>query len=168
MKQSEIEAIINTTPDAVFYSSAKYTGDFIITGVVKVLPRSNKYGNPVVMAETKQVFFNTADQITRISERTETKPLRMIAGVNRRSVAEYTTAKIQSAQRIQEARKRREEQTELMIDLIPELNAALKQAGVDNKAFNFGTTNTTFKIEVDVDNAEQLLQILRTFHTANA
>ena len=168
MKQSEIEAIINTTSDAVFYSSAKYTGDFIITGVVKVLPRSNKYGNPVVMAETKQVFFNTADQITRISERTETKPLRMIAGVNRRSVAEYTTAKIQSAQRIQEARKRREEQTELMIDLIPELNAALKQAGVDNKAFNFGTTNTTFKIEVDVDNAEQLLQILRTFHTANA
>lgn len=168
MKQSEIETIITTTPDAVFYSTAKYNGDFIITGFVKVLPRSNKYGNPVVMAETKRVFFNTEEGTTRISERTETMPLRLVSGSVYDSVADYTASKVASATATQAARKHREQQAELMTDLMPELRDALKQAGVDNKAFNFGTTNTTFKIEVDVDNAEQLLQILRTFHTANA
>jgi hypothetical protein len=168
MKQSEIQEIITATPDAVFYSTAKYNGDFIITGFVKGLPRTNKYGNPVVMAEIKRVFINSTEGTTHISETTQTMPLRLVSGSLYDSVADYTASKVLSYQRAIAARKHKEQQAELMTDLMPELRDALKQAGVDNKAFNFGTTNTTFKIEVDVDNAEQLLQILRTFHTANA
>lgn len=165
MKQSEIQEIITATPDAVFYSTAKYNGYFIITGFTK--KARNKYATPTVYAVTQELYFNAETGTTRLGTE-RTMSLRIITGLINESVADFTVDNIESAKRTQAARKHREQQAELMTDLMPELRDALKQAGVDNKAFNFGTTNTTFKIEVDVDNAEQLLQILRTFHTANA
>lgn len=165
MKQSEIQEIITATPDAVFSSNVKYTGCFIIKGFTK--HARSKYATPTVYAVTQELYFNAATGTTRLGSEERT-PLRHVTGIFCDSVADYTASKIESAKRTAAARQRTQEQAELMTDLMPELREALKQAGVDNKAFNYGLGNTTFKIEVDVDNAEQLLQILRTFHTANA
>lgn len=165
MKQSEIQEIINTTPDAVFYSSAKYNGHFIITGFTQ--KSSSKYSKPTTCAVIQQVYFNASKGATTLATES-TMPLRMVTDIFCDSVAEYTASKIESAKRTAAARQRREQEAELMTDLMPELREALKQAGVDNKAFNYGLGNTTFKIEVDVDNAEQLLKVLRQFAQVNA
>ncbi len=159
MKQSEIQEIINITPDAVFNSNKKYNGDFIITGFVK--EAKSKYATPTVYALTKQVYFNTAEGITRISDFTETKPLRIITGVFSNSLDSYHAHKIEMSHRIANAKIVKEQNENAMNDIKPKLQHLLKDLNIQNKERNFGTT-TTFKIELDVDNATALLSLLFT------
>lgn len=165
MKQSEIQKIINIAPDTVFSSNVRYSGCFIITGFMQ--KSADKYAKPTICAVIHELHFNAETGTTKIGS-AGTMPLRMVTGIFCDSVADYTASKIESAKRTEAARQRTQEQLQLMTDLMPELREALKQVGVNNKAFNYNGTSTTFKIEVDVDNAEQLLKVLRQFAQVNA
>jgi MFS superfamily sulfate permease-like transporter len=160
MKQSEIQEIISSTPDAVFNSNKKYNGYFIITGFVKE-PTSTHGTKTMVYALTKQLYFNTAEGITRISDFTETKPLRTITGVFSNSIDSYNAHNIEMSHRIANAKIVKEQNENAMNDLKPKLQHLLKDLNIENKERNFGTT-TTFKIELDVDNATALLSLLFT------
>jgi len=160
MKKSEIETIITATPEAIFKEDVKSAWrNFIIVGFEQV--KKNHYTAPVTVALVKDVWCAAPTMELHISDKVRKQPLRTIIATNSSSPQAFQSLKIAQAERKKNAEKRYKQQQELMNDIKPELNAALKACGVDNKAWNF--SDTTFKIEVDLDNAEQLLKILQSF-----
>lgn len=157
MKKSEIETIITATPEAIFTENTKFGDNFIIVGFAH--HHKNKYSNGTIVALVKRVYFYKGE--ASIADTAQRKSLRTIVETQWASLKEYETYSIQKEQRQQNAVQYRKQQQELMNDIKPELHEALKACGIDNKAWNFN--DPTFKIEVDVDNAEQLLKVLQAF-----
>lgn len=159
MKKSEIETIITATPEAIFKEDVKSAWrNFIIVGFEQV--KKNHYTAPTTVALVKDVWCSSSMEL-KISDKVRKQPLRTIIDTAHSTPEAFRAAKIAQAERKKNAEKRYKQQQELMDNIKPELNAALKACGVDNKARNF--SDTTFKIEVDLDNAEQLLKILQSF-----
>lgn len=157
MKKSEIETIITATPEAIFTENTHFGDKFIIVGFAH--HHKNNYSNGTIVAQVKRVYFYKGE--VSVSDTVQRKSLRNIVDTQWASLKEYETYSIQKEQRQQNAAQYRKQQQELMSDIKPELNAALKACGIDNKAWNFN--DPTFKIEVDLDNAEQLLKVLQAF-----
>lgn len=159
MKQSEIQAIITATPDAVFNSNVRYNGMFIITGFLK--EASHRYGAQSWYALTQQVYFDENTQTTSISTYVQKKALRIVTGVFSNSVADYNAHKIEMMNRAINAKMIREQNINAMNELKPQLVRALNALNIENKARNYGDEQK-FTIEVDLDNAEALLALLNT------
>jgi hypothetical protein len=165
MKQSEIQAIINQNPMTIFGSNARYVGNFIVVGFVKESAWNNRHGALQTYAQTREVFFHQSTGETTISERIELKALRLVSGVFSDSVESFTAHKKDNLERTLKAKEVRESHIETMNELTSLLRVALKANGIDNKASNYGFS-TTFKIEVDCDNAEALLALLNSMTPA--
>lgn len=162
MKKSEIETIITTTPEAIFTENVKSAyRKFIIVGFEQV--KRSYATSAATFALVKDVYCSTAQHELCISEKVRRQPLRNIIDTAYSSPEAFRTAEIAKAERKAAASEKRKQQQELMNDIKPELKEALKACGVDNLQHNFGTMDTTFKIEVDMDNAEQLLKVLQAF-----
>lgn len=160
MKKSEIETIITATPEAIFTENVKSPyRKFIIVGFEQV--KKNYYTAPVTVALVKDVSFHSNTHEVTISDKVRKQQLRNIIDTPHNSINAFKWASIGKLQRQENAQKQRKQQLELMNDIKPELNAALKACGITNKAWNFN--DPTFKIEVDMDNAEQLLKVLQSF-----
>lgn len=162
MKKSEIETIITATPEAIFTENVKSAyRNFIIVGFEQV--KKNYYTAPITVALVKDVSFNSNTHEVTISDKVRKQQLRNIIDTPHNSVNAFKWASIGKLQRKENAQKLRKQQQELMNDIKPELKKALQACGVDNLQHNFGTMDTTFKIEVNLDNAEQLLKVLQAF-----
>jgi hypothetical protein len=166
MKQSEIQEIINEAPTTIFNSNARYNGDFIVVGFVK--ESRSKYKTPMVYAQTKQVYFNEETKTTTISNNVQNKSLRIVSGVFSESIENYTTHKVVMAERSKNFKIAQEQNIDAMNQIKPELARLLKTLNIENKEYNFSTSATTFKIELDVNNANQLLTLLNTITFAKA
>lgn len=161
MKQSEIQEVINSLPDAVFVSNARYNGDFIVKGFVMEPPAKNKSGKPIAYALTQQIFFDEKTQTTSISTFVHKKPLRIISHVFSISINEYNQNKIQMLNHKIKVKMVREQNIDAMNEIKPQLSCALKALNIENNA-RIWESDTTFKIELNVENAEALLALLNT------
>jgi hypothetical protein len=159
MKQSEIQTIITTTPDAVFNSNVKYNGMFIITGFVK--EARTRHGAESWYALTQQVYFNEKTQTTSISTSVQKKALRIVTGVFSNSVADYNAYKIERLNATAKAKILRAQNIDAMNEIKPQLVRVLKALNIDNNARNY-SDEQKFTIEVNLDNAEALLALLNT------
>lgn len=159
MKKSEIETIINATPDAVFNSNVKYSGMFIITGFVQ--EARSRYGDPTWYALAQQVYFNEKTQTTSISTSVQKKALRTVTGVFSNSVDAYNTYKVEAFERSKKAQHLRAQNIDAMNEIKPQLVRILKALNIDNNARNY-SDEQKFTIEVNLDNAEALLALLNT------
>jgi len=165
MKQSEIQEVINTTPDAVFNSNVRGEGVFIITGFVKETAWNNKYGKPTTYALTQSVYFCEKTQTSSISTYVHKKALRIVTGVFSESLDSYNTHKIERFNASKKAQHHRAQNIDAMNEIKPQLARALKAVNIDNDAYNYGDT-PKFIIQLDVDNAEALLALLNTIAAA--
>lgn len=162
MKKSEIETIITATPEAIFTENVKHAyRNFIIVGFEQV--KKSPYTSAVTVALVKDVWCSASTMELHISDNVRKQPLRNIIATNSSSPQAFKSLQIAKAERKAAASEKRKQQQELMNDIKPELKEALKACGVDNLQHNFGTMDTTFKIEVNLDNAEQLLKVLQAF-----
>ena len=168
MKQSEIQEVISTEPTAVFSIDGKYDSHYIITGFVKEAKYNNKYGKPMTYAVTQQVHFDNKTNTTRISTYVQKKALRVVNGVFSKSIDSYNAHKIEMAQRIANALIVKQQNQNAMNEIKPELASLLKELNIENKERNYSSSATTFKIELDVDNANQLITLLNTITFAKA
>lgn len=163
MKKSEIETIITATPEAIFTENVKSAyRNFIIVGFEQV--KKNAHTAPTTVALVKDVWCSSSSSFAIcFSDKVRKQPLRNIIATNSSSPQAFKALQIAKAERKAAASEKRKQQQQLMNDMKPELKQALKACGVDNLQHNFGTMDTTFKIEVNLDNAEQLLKVLQAF-----
>lgn len=163
MKQSEIQEVIDANPTAVFSSPAKYTGFFIISGFVK--ESRERYAKPTTFALTQQVYFDQKTQTTSISTSVRKMSLRSVGGVFINSVDAYNAYKVQRFNQTASAKIVHAQKIDIMNEIKPQLASALKALDIDNKARNY-SDEITFKIELDIDNADALLALLNTLAAA--
>jgi len=163
MKKSEIEAIITTSPTAVFRSHAKYQGAFIVVGFVK--EARSKYASPTWYAETKSVHFDEKTNTSRVGNYVSKKSLAVVGYKANESLDAFNAQMTQSTASVQASKAKKAATVEVMNEIKPQIARALQALNIDNKARNYGD-ETTFKIELDVDNADALLALLNTIAAA--
>ena len=158
MKQSEIQAIINEYPDAVFTLNTKYSShiNFIIIGFTKQTKNNRGYGATTTYAITKSVGADVVHGVARVSEHEGAESLRNIVATQHLTTETFAIAKKVANARKNEAAVALKNAQERMDELKPYMRKAFDDLGIKNSAYNFGTT-TTYKVELDQENAMLLL-----------